>query len=144
MAKDIVLKVAVEGGWLQYTLSPGCIITRSITRDLQVIPIQNGLPAQLVTLGSTESDTIRIDARVSISNTENEPTQPPYVDIFTLALNFKGIRTEFSPDHILWGEDVDIEGRIKNIVITQRPGEGDLVDLAVIFEVGECVASRSD
>jgi len=142
MVKTVTLKLAVVGGWLNYVLSPGCTITRSITKDLQIYPISGGEPAQLMTMGSTESDTIRIDTKVSVSNTSSDPTQPSYVDIFTLAANFKAVQTDFPPDHLLWGEDVDLEGRIKNIVITQRSGEGDLADLAIIFEVGECVASK--
>lgn len=141
MVKTITLKLAVVGGWLNYVLSPGCTITRSLTKDIMVEPVEGGLPAKLMTYGRNETDTIRIDTKVSVVYTNSDTTQPSYVDIFTLATNFKLSDNGFPPDHLLWGDDIDLEGRIKNITITQRPGEGDLADLAVIFEVGECIDS---
>lgn len=141
MVKTITLKLAVVGGWLNYVLSPGCTITRSLTKDIMVEPVEGGLPAKLMTYGRNQTDTIRIDTKVSVVYTNSDTTQPSYVDIFTLATNFKLSDNGFPPDHLLWGDDIDLEGRIKNITITQRPGEGDLADLAVIFEVGECIDS---
>lgn len=141
MVKTITLQLAVVGGWLNYVLSPGCTITRSLTKDIMVEPVEGGLPAKLMTYGRNETDTIRIDTKVSVVYTNSDTTQPSYVDIFTLARNFKLSDNGFPPDHLLWGDDIDLEGRIKNITITQRPGEGDLADLAVIFEVGECIDS---
>jgi hypothetical protein len=105
-----------------------------------VLPLVGAQPANLITLGRNETDTIRIDTKVSVVNTSSDATQPSYVDIFTIASNFKLSDNGFPPDHLLWG-GVDLPGRVKNITITQRPGEGNLADLAVIFEVGECIDS---
>jgi len=134
------IDIKVKVGSTEYTLSPGCTITRSVNKEIMVYPIEEGKAADLATLGRNESDTIRIDAVCSTENTSSDTTQPPYVDKFSIVNRLKEIKNTDQPDYVAWGSTT-IYGRVKNITITQRPGEGNKYDLAITFEVGTCIGS---
>lgn len=144
---DIKVQIASQGTNYIYTLSPGCTITRSISKQIDPIPIPGtdteGVQQKLLYLGTMESDTIRIDAKVSTVDSktpDGSASSPPYVPIHTLIGYYIKQTLTDQYDVIVWGSEV-IGGRIKNIVVTQNPGEGSIVDLTINFVVGTPVSN---
>ena len=135
---DIKLKVGVTGGWLEYTLSPGCTVSRTLTKDFRVIQIP-GEQAKICNLGRVDSDIIRVDGKASYNNCATE-TGIPAVSVFTIAANVIQSSVNTYSDYFVWGS-IEHEGRIKNISFTQRPGEGDLIDYSITFQIGTATAT---
>ena len=141
---DIKFQITSAGTSYSYTLSPGCSITRSASKEITVLPIEGGKAVNLMELGRMESDTIRIDAKVStvvMQTPDGSEASPPYVPIHTLTGYLIAQTNTDKYDAVVWGDQI-IGGRIKNIVITQRPGEGNVVDLAINFIVGIAVPGK--
>jgi len=132
---DIKIQIASKGTNYIYTLSPGCTITRSSSKNVSIYPIEGGKPVKLMAMGKMESDTIRIDAKCSSQDTGGDPTQPPYVPFHTLFDQLQQQDMGDISDVVVWGDHL-IYGRIKSIVVTQRPGEGNLYDLSITFLIG--------
>lgn len=140
---DIKFQITSAGTSYSYTLSPGCSITRSASKEITVLPIEGGKAVNLMELGRMESDTIRIDAKVStvvMQTPDGSADSPPYVDVHTLFDHMIAQVNGDAPDLVEWGSK-QIWGRVKSIVVTQRPGEGNVVDLAITFVVGTAIES---
>ena len=141
---DVKIQIASRGTDYIYTLSPGCTITRSVSKLVSPLTGDLGGAQNVMTLGQIESDTIRIDARVStiqMKTPDGSEASPPYVPIHTLTGYLIAQTNTDQYDAVVWGDQI-IGGRIKNIVITQRPGEGNVVDLAINFIVGIAVPGK--
>ena len=140
---DVKIQIASGGTNHIYTLSPGCTITRSVSKLVTPLTGNLGGAQNVMTLGQIESDTIRIDAKVStvvMQTPDGSADSPPYVDVHTLFDHMIAQVNGDAPDLVEWGSK-QIWGRVKSIVVTQRPGEGNVVDLAITFVVGTAIES---
>lgn len=137
---DIKIGLTSAGTTYSYTLSPGCTITRSANKEVSVFPIEGGKSVELMTLGRMESDTIRIDAKCILNDPGELTGLPPYVPVHTITSQLIAQITGDPPDQVNWGSETFF-GRIKSIVVTESPGQGDMYDLAVTFLVGTCIDS---
>lgn len=144
MVIDIKIQIASNGTPHIYTLSPGCTISRSASKEIMPYPIENGNKTKLATFGRMESDTIRIDAKCVINDpgAQDPPLSytefAPYVPLHDMFDWLTEKLTTDDLDVVVWGDEI-IYGMIKSIVVTQRPGEGDLYDLAITFLVGDYI-----
>lgn len=136
---DIKIGLTSAGTTYSYTLSPGCTITRSTNKDISAVAGYSEAKT-LICTGLVESDTIRIDAKCILNDPGELSGLPPYVPIHTIISQLIAQLPEDCADQVNWGTTT-IFGRIKSIVVTESPGQGDMYDLAVTFIVGTPVAS---
>lgn len=148
MAIDVKIQIESNGTSHIYTLNPGCTITRSISKEVFTYPVELGGKIKLATLGRLEADTIRIDAKCIVNDpgAHDPPLSytefPPYVPLHDMCTWLTEQVSTDNLDVIVWGDE-NIYGRVKSIVVTQRPGEGDLYDFAVTFLVGDYIMPTS-
>jgi len=128
-----------------FYLSPGCSITETVTRGSRSIG-RKGAKQRIFYLPTDKSHIIRIDTKIAtcgnweldgISNEGN----PPYwgsgsdsfaVDAFLIELDLYPLNANW----YLYMRGMYYTGLIRSAVITQRSGEGDMVDVSITFEAG--------
>lgn len=126
-----------EGGRL-YTLSPGCSIT--ITGGIDLNKTANGEGEfYLMPISSGDTLTLRIDAVMFLrgaadtSQSDGFTTYPDF-DPFEFIYDVMSMNPLERMD--LYYRDQHWYGRISGYTITQRPGEGNMVDLSITYLIG--------
>lgn len=140
-----IVKIVVNGS--TFYLSPGCTVTRTVTRDIGSEPVP-GEKNKLINYGWTTSDVVRIDGTVAVPDFVESSDGYSNISHFDIDLFPNMLKASYggasNPDkhYLTWGDPavVDVlEGLVRSLTITQRAGQGELFDFSVTFEVGEVI-----
>lgn len=130
---DATVYLVVQG--ITFYFTPGCSVTESYSKDVRSIGKGDGTN-EVYYIPTGSSHTFRIDAKIAVCGTDASDglTVAPWFDPWTLVTWVQS--TPKQSKHTLYWRGYTYEGLVKNLTVTQRSGEGDYVDVAVIFDAG--------
>ena len=123
---------------VDYYLSPGCNITETANIEVNAAGAAGGTPVVYVNPVAI-THTIRVDGTcttVEESTGTQGTTRWPYIPRwYFIAKVFSN--TGANKWTLQMGDEPTLTGQVKNVTFTRRSGEGNLMDYAITFEVGE-------
>ena len=134
--------VTVTCNGVTYFLSPGCDVTRTVTKDIGQIP-RPEQKQKLTNMGRTTGDTIRVDGKASLCEDLVNPN-----DGYSKISNFNPhtfgnglvIQDKTVANTLYWC-GTTYTGLIRSFTFNERSGEGCVFNFTVIFEVGKISGS---
>lgn len=134
MSLDVeIVRLLIQG--VTFNMSPGCSVTQSYSKDVRSIGKGDGTN-EVYYIPTGSSHTIRIDAKISAYGADESDGKYEPAGFDPYALVFWVQSTPKQSKHTLYWRGNSYEGLVKNVTVTQRSGEGDYVDVAVIFDAG--------
>jgi hypothetical protein len=132
------------GGGTVYWLSPGCTVTITGSKGTQ-----SGGGGEtdgeiyIFGISSDRSLILRVDAQISLYDDNPDGTDgiDKWPSFDPAALMYDFLRAGSNTDSVLVWRGGAYHGMVKTVTFTQRPGEGNLIDVAITFEVGDVSGS---
>lgn len=135
-----IVYLQIAGGTV-YWLSPGCTVTQTVSKHVTEGGKDDG-ETYLYSIPTGNTHTIRIDAIVAVSigddvsdGINNFPCFDPAEMIYDV------MKCETPSEAVLTWRGGVYRGIVKSVTVTQRSGEGNLLDVAITFSVGDVAGS---
>jgi hypothetical protein len=128
----------VDHTGIEWFFSPGCSVTETMNLGLLESGRMAGQENYLTIMPTDFSHVIRIDATILTYSDEesNGTTTYPFFDPYAFHM-YVMLNTTDKNKHTLYWRGYTFGGLVKSVTFTQRPGEGNLVDMSLTFAVGK-------
>jgi hypothetical protein len=128
---------------IKWYFSPGCSVTETMTLGVNTAGREEFQENSLYIIPTDFSHIIRIDATILTYSDENSNGTTNYPSFDPYMFNaFMKNTSSAGQDHTLYWRGYTFNGLVKSVTVTQRPGEGNMCDVAVTFEVGEVAGAE--
>lgn len=126
----------VDHTGIEWFFSPGCSVTETMNMGVNTGGRDYGEENNIYILPTDFSHIIRIDATIFTYSDEdsNGLTNYAFFDPYMFVSYMMNTGDQVS--HTLYWKGYTYSGLVKSVTVTQRPGEGNMVDVSVTFEVG--------